>query len=348
MDRSPHADALDSEVPSDAGGSKHPTNDTENAGEDLNPFTSKIIEIVVGDGKAKLHAHAAFLCKSDKLKAQIEGQWADKDAIVSTDWDEETVVRLLEYLYTGTYSFPLVQDLLASDESDASPPLSYPNGCSTRHLSGQFDVDKCAPTKEPIKHSQIKISNLPRSLNDLEKSYELFDNAERRRRYQFLPSKEGSVGYIVQAKYEVTYLPTLMSHAKLYGLANYLILPDLQRLSFNHIREVIFWLKELPEDSRTVTEIVELTRYVYENTDGLENTEDPLRSFLATYIGLQPSWTRQGFDALIEEGGDIAVDISGKVRQRLEHVEKELDASLKKAKKNAASSKKRKRLETSD
>ena len=70
---------------------------------------------MAGENKTTFQAHAALLCKSDKLKAGIEGDWADKDRIVLPDWDEETVSRLLEWLCK--YSPLSILLLVLPDES---------------------------------------------------------------------------------------------------------------------------------------------------------------------------------------------------------------------------------------
>jgi len=72
------------------------------------PFTGPVFEILAGFQYKSFVAHGNVLAKSNKLKAMMEGEWKDSRdrSIVLIDWDDETVGRLLEWLYTDDYSSP--------------------------------------------------------------------------------------------------------------------------------------------------------------------------------------------------------------------------------------------------
>lgn len=71
-------------------------------------FTGPVFEILAGFQYESFVAHGNVLAKSNKLKAMMEAEWKDSRdrIIVLIDWDDETVGRLLEWLYTDDYSSP--------------------------------------------------------------------------------------------------------------------------------------------------------------------------------------------------------------------------------------------------
>ena len=293
-------------------------------------FASKVINIIVGKTGRKLNAHTAFLCKSDKLKALTEGGWADKEAIVLPDWDEETVGRLLEWLYTGTYSFPCPQALQSDDAkntSSASPKAETSSSGPSYNETSFLPTSMVNPKdSDGTAEAFTKFA----AVNSLDELQAVYHYPSRLQSGHFSIWKRRSVGHPNFAKHQISYFETLIAHARLYVLSNYMLLPELQQLAFHNLRDVVFFLRELPAGCPVITDVVTLTQYVYANTASLKNSEEPLRFFLSSYIAINATaWKEGAFDTLMEEGGDIAIDISRKVRQRLEHVEEKLKKSLK-------------------
>ena len=73
-------------------------------------FSTDIFKILAGPERKSLYAHKDFLGKSDMLcvlMLQASFEDSKNHQINLEDWDEETVNRLLEYLYTNDYSSPL-------------------------------------------------------------------------------------------------------------------------------------------------------------------------------------------------------------------------------------------------
>lgn len=274
-----------------------------NADRDMSSsFASDIVDVVAGAGVTKLHAHAAVLSHSPKLKALIEGGWADRRKITLPDWDEETVTRLLEWLYSGDYTSPLPRR--------PSEGKSRKQARRAARQVGKEEPDDTASavlaredyntTYEP--HHPI------RPICDID-----FEPCSIVLPTQFdqIEAWSDSVNEdISECKFEAT----LFAHAKLYALANYMLLPDLQWATFKHIKSwltIIGDIGQLDSKTQTVSTLDGLSKYVYANTDGLTRSkEEPLRELVGTYIASNFTHFRgESVRKLIEEGGELVADL---------------------------------------
>ena len=291
-------------------------------------FASKIIEITAGESKTKLYAHAAYLCKSEKMKALIEGDWKDKETVVLSDWDEDTVKRLLEWLYLDSYSSPPPRTLATVDKG-ATPTDSTKASVEghDRHSGDGHPLSLSVTTShDPSAEiaAFLNKSKTIRSFDDLLQIHQAplaprvscIDCFSRwKKAVSTLPSFD---------KFKVNYGPTLMAHARLYALANYMMLPGLKHLALEHLQDCLLYLGELPSECPVLKDLASLVRYVYDNTHATAKSEEPLRFFLTSYISLNfVTWRGVEVDRLMEEGGDFAIDIARTLSRGLEVLETE-------------------------
>lgn len=121
---------------------------------------------------------------------------------------------------------------------------------------------------------------------------------------------------------------SLLAHAKLYALADYMLLPALQAQVFQCLRILLMFIKfKFPRFLRNpasiantpvVGNIITLVRYVYANTTKSESEEEPFRKLIINFIALNyDQFEDQGGEVLrfIEQGGDCLVDVYDKVRR---------------------------------
>jgi len=281
---------------------------------------------VAGEDKKTFHAHAAILCKSKKLKALIEGEWADKEKIVLSDWDEETVARLLEWLYSGSYTFPFPEVPTKAD--DNPPKTSHPPKTSSRESINPSASDT-RPTTTTT-HTSPTASKAPAvtGFKSLETTYQTLLTNTRPPTLDPLTALKTHLATTPPLSTQtLTYHPTLTAHSKLYVLSSYMILPPLTHLTHLHLQSTLLTISRLTP--RTTPSLVSLTRYVYANTDPLTHSTEPLRCFLSSYIALNfAAWKGEEVDALMETGGDFVTDIARKVSGYVGDIEGRLEESL--------------------
>lgn len=70
-------------------------------------FTSNIFTIDVGAGNTPFLVHSDVLCKSPTLRQMVKGEWKESTArrVSLEGWEVRTVEQLLEWLYSGLYTW---------------------------------------------------------------------------------------------------------------------------------------------------------------------------------------------------------------------------------------------------
>ncbi|KAK3167825.1 hypothetical protein OEA41_004271 [Lepraria neglecta] len=198
----------------------------------FSPVTGPIFEILAGPERKSSIAHGHILATSQKLKATVQGSWKDslERKIVLKDWYEGSVSRLLEWLYTGDYH---------------SESLTY------RNLSDNDKVE----AEDPKISSAEAITRPLTPISYIESQKPPADKAR-----QVLPT-------VSTANLADSF--SLLDHVKLYALADYMLLHDLQALVFERLRHnlnstELERLLSAPEVA-AISSLVTLVQYVYGN-----------------------------------------------------------------------------------
>ncbi|KAL8927881.1 MAG: hypothetical protein Q9172_001181 [Xanthocarpia lactea] len=267
-------------------------------------------------------AHATVLNKSPTLQKIIDGDWKDsKDrAIDFEEWDETAITQLLDYLYTGQYKLIII---IPQPTSNKGIEVELTNDIPCGDVNGAQD-EAAVKTSDhigtaPLVHETSRVESLI-SGKPLAPPYSA-------------PTTP-SIGVARQHAIETGC--TLLQHSRLYVLGHYLELTELKNLAIASIESITESVKEL--NPQLLSNIVQLIQYVYDSTDTLVNSKEPLRELVATFAA---NWFHafQGnaVKALMEEGGDFVVDVMHKVQQHMrdmkvkhEDVEKDLQKQIKK------------------
>ena len=302
------------------------------------PFTGVIFEILVGSEKTRFVAHASVLEKSDKLKAVTRGKWKDSSerVIVLEDWEPETVSRFLEWLYTGDYEAP--------HPSEASP--------SEAETLERRVTEKPIPSDKDWKDVILKLEP-PKRLGSANGSSQVLKPLEEMKFDKANPKLTPShaeaftlwtATYRKSAAYKkspsdsLNFEGTLLAHAKLYSLADYMLLPRLQAQVFQRLKAVLLFMHTcylLPKDfslppkgkQPVILNIVTLIRYVYANTVRLVSEEEPLRELISTFVALNYDKFRDDGGVVrkfMGQGGDFQEDLYDKMQMKVLDIETEL------------------------
>lgn len=238
----------------------------------------------------------------------------------------------LEWLYTGDYKFPYPsivgqgseenhakdQDILVHQEVDQdfgkapSLPLleSYAaveegnrvfDKVGTK-ASGLLtgDVEECA---EP------EIPDRPLTpLADLRWSgYHSIRNTSQAEEFEHWLSGQPEI---------LDYEHTLLTNAKLYVMADYFLLSELQNLTLHYLRSSLLKIKPLIPESPQMSNVAHLIEYVYEHTVEHTTGENPMRKLVSQYAALQFAYLKGGeIRQLMVKGGDFVPDLMKKVQR---------------------------------
>lgn len=249
-------------------------------------MTSEVFELLAGDDQ-RFFVHKAILNSQS-----TSFQESSKHMIDLSDWDSDTVARLVEFLYCRNYDYPDPTPLKTRAEKSLSEPLPAATlvGEVTDNRRPLTPFQDCLGSILPLDEAPI---------TDAERLHQ-FDSSDC--------DFEGN----------------LLAHAKVYALANSKSILTLQNLALQRLLLTLSRLHPLQPDSHISKNIVAFASYVYAsnlsvNTDFLASSEEPLRKLTSQLIALNFAAFQSEPQAvdLIAHGGDLVRDVMAKLCRRL-------------------------------
>lgn len=92
---------------------------------------SRVVTLHVGSNKSELHAHESILCRLPFFRAALQGHFkeASEAAITMPEDDPETIGAMIEFLYTGSYSYAFkAQENPSTDQVNDIPVSDVTQG----------------------------------------------------------------------------------------------------------------------------------------------------------------------------------------------------------------------------
>lgn len=249
-------------------------------------MSSDIVELLANGGESRFFIHKDILTsQSAPFRDALTGEWkeASERKIDLGDWDSATVGQMIQFLYRGSYHHP-------------SPTPISPEG------SPALLKVKPAP-HQPLVASDEPPSDTTRPLTPVKDCL---------RRFLSVPEDDGEPAVThLEGRYD--YGDALLSHAKVYHLAHYKAIDALRMQALRHLLDFLSRIDPMEDSSGSdnAAGIVSLARYVYDNTDHLENHEEPLRRLISHFIASNFLALRSTsyLAQMLGEGGDIVVDV---------------------------------------
>lgn len=249
----------------------------------------------------------------------MEGDWKEcaERKIVLEDWDEETVGRLLEWLYSGDYNSPC--------------PRKHASSTATSHADtqGAQDEHDIIPAALAIAREAIGSPDFMLGLESgpnantkavldgdhrLQPLIDLADQLFNGVRYKPQTSSSEYFGiWSANTEHPPQYLDfeaTFFAHAKVYALADYMLLPDLQAVAFQHLKRIFLWIDSRIAKSAAVPNLITLIEYVFANTHRPKSGKEPLRELIAILIATNfCNFKEVDIRGLMNIGGIFVIDV---------------------------------------
>lgn len=313
-------------------------------------LTSKPFGFLVGKSKTSFILHSdALVGQSDPLLALINGGMVEarEGHAWLEDTDEETFVRVGEYLYTGDYT-PAEPDILlahsqigqASDdihtqmisERDALDGGSISTEMEvTEVLNGQFpeeslpkvsEWDMFRLTKKEKKEKKKARAAFSWGLDE-EPEIPKVDPTRSKRELlwdEFIDSIDTCDRNFRPRRnlepYE-DYREVFLCHAQLYVFADKYDIQPLAKLSLSKLGHTLADFNVFEERRE---DIVELLQYCYANTAERVGTKDSLRVLVIKYVAciVERLKGSEGFHSLLGEANSISLDLIIELCKRLD------------------------------
>jgi hypothetical protein len=161
--------------------------------------------LLVGADKKRYLVHSSVLAaNSETLRALCEGSWAETHTreIDWSEWEEATVKRFLEWIYTGDYSVP------GSSKCNKMPPAELESHTTSEPIVQQPQIGMLRPLT-PLKGC-----------------------------FTPLPATKLDATSLDKGDFSVT----SMAHAKLYVLAQYTNTPALENAALGRLHKILVQL----------------------------------------------------------------------------------------------------------
>ncbi|KAI2620645.1 hypothetical protein GGS26DRAFT_303592 [Hypomontagnella submonticulosa] len=267
---------------------------------------SKPFRFLVGPDKKEFQMHSELVARMSKpLDTLVKGEWEEgkKEAAEWPEIDEGTFVRFCEFAYTGDYkAADPFEDIPTPPEEDeptvevvAARPVLTPHSL----------VSKKKP-KKMTETFEFPLSSPSPSRNTMRQQFRdaIGDEPDKR------PKEEPNTDPLTN------YSEVLLSHARLYTLADYYNIEELMGLCVRKLHRTLK-VFNLHQGAR-VTDVAQLIDYAYKNTANRGDEQDKLRSLLATYAAcnIEELWPNTYFQDVLESG-DVSKAIIGQLLRRV-------------------------------
>ncbi|KAF2654131.1 hypothetical protein K491DRAFT_679937 [Lophiostoma macrostomum CBS 122681] len=281
---------------------------------------------ICGDDEEPVVVHEAALASlSPPLDRLMKGPMreASEKMAMLPYVEKDDFLRLCEYAYRGQYTIPdavpsatsvkrplalgeadlevLIAEIEKADEEEREREKQYERQYEKQNLAGMTAEQRMRETK----HLD---GQLPLARRFVERQY-IFGTPMR---------TEIMEGYKAKRNKHMTedFTPIFLVHAKIYTLAGFFMIKDLEELALENLRAT---LKTFRIHSTRIGDVINLVRYTYESTpdrDGENEDVNALRQLVLEYVAL--NYTRidtAEFRQLLEEGGQFVSDIWKLMRQ---------------------------------
>lgn len=198
----------------------------------------------------------------------------DRPRILLRDWDEQTLGRLVQFMYTGNYRYPG-----PGPEDDSLPPVV--GGATVPAGPDLLRSPKVTPSADDqTDDSSEQDNSITCDADWLEQvNVDLFDFEE-----------------------------VFLAHVSVYALAHRQSIAVLKTLSFDRLSQTLWYLHPFGPNPHLAGNIVTLATYVYAN---LTDVEEPLRLLVSKVVGR--NFSRWHADPAAVEmmcrGGDFVRDV---------------------------------------
>ncbi|KAI0388107.1 hypothetical protein F5Y04DRAFT_241675 [Hypomontagnella monticulosa] len=288
---------------------------------------SKPFRFLVGPDKREFQMHSELVARMSKpLGTLVKGEWEEgKNGVV--EWpeiDEGTFVRFCEFAYTGDYkAAKSFEDIPTPEEEE--PALVSPPAIADVQDMPQVEEAMPADYEEPIaepepydpwgtrkkgkKRSVFETPPSPPPPSKKDIMWQQFQDAIGNEP-DMRPKEEPNTDPLAN------YSEVLISHARLYALADYLNIEVLMGLCVRKLHRTLK-VFNLHKGAR-VTDIAQLIDYAYSNTVSRDGEQDKLRSLLATYAAcnIEELWSNVYFQDVLKSG-EVSKAIIGQLLRRV-------------------------------
>ena len=270
---------------------------------------------------------------------------AEEKCALIEDFEEETFVRFIEFIYTADYAVPdpLIDLPLLEEEVPPAPPADEEVPAEeepaaeeatpvvkTQGFKWGSNFEDFLPTKKTKKNRRKKNQAIKTNewredveviLPENARSYGGFENNKERMWSDFqtkaVPQSRAIWKPSQNASPTEDYTEVFLCHAQLYVLSDRYSIGPLRELSLQKLR---LNLSEYTLFEERISDIVELVKYTYDHTMDHDHGIDKLRSLVLDYVVcyVKTLVKHSAFTEMVQKRGVLGKDLMLKMVRRLD------------------------------
>ena len=246
--------------------------------------------------------HSSLIAQqSESLATLVNGPFREASEQCAT-WehvDEDTFIRFSQFLYTGDYDrlMPQLRSLEEQPKAQITGNEGQTEGRVPSLEDRGFDCTGIPPPRHLCRNRSLwREFCIPKTWL-----------ASRLRRFEALDNRPNE-----------DYSNVLISHAKVYVLADYHGIKELGNMALHNLRSQL--MRYRLHNNHCVSDIVQLLMYCFHNTMDKGDQHDALRSLVCTYAALEVEvlWRSDEFQQLLDTLPEFAKALFSRVTQALE------------------------------
>jgi hypothetical protein len=272
-------------------------------------LATPVYTIAAGPERKEFTVHSGLLSSnSDTLRELVTGQrkTLSSRTIAWEQWDEGTVGRFVQWLYTKEYQVPAPKAAAIRSRRSSGLDTRRPRPTSRLFVEAMANSFGPSPPSTPSPPSSV--------LSDPASSSA---TPPRPASSPATPPRPASAPTIPDDA-PLDYDEPFLAHAKLYALAQFANITPLKLQCINRLAALLDEIRWIERCSTAADNFVKLARYVYENTDSLAHREESLRVVVSSFAAFNferldcPSMM-----VLMAEGGDFVTDVVRRVMKTM-------------------------------
>jgi len=291
-------------------------------------FEAQIFQITAQGGARNFYIHGSILSKySQPFRRAVEtnSKESSERIIDLNDWDSDTVERLLQFLHTGGYQWPIPKKRVAEEPGSSkgenkififgSPAPKAKTECFGRPLAPIAKTQSFGVGRPLAPEAKTECFEIDRPLTPVDQLFGADITPT-------IPLDYNAwLGTIKPVDHDFGDL--LLAHAKIYALANCKNIENLKLLALNRTLNTLTALGPIGSKSPEVTYIIELLKYVYENTTSISHSREPMRKLIVrfTALNLTALNSNNEISGLMGSSAGLAEDLMSDVTRRMQEFE---------------------------
>ncbi|CCX32003.1 Similar to hypothetical protein FOXB_16873 [Fusarium oxysporum Fo5176]; acc. no. EGU72617 [Pyronema omphalodes CBS 100304] len=292
-------------------------------------LATPVYTIAAGPRRKEFLVHSGLLfADSDSLQELVTAQWkSSRDRTIEWEqFEEDTVTRYVQWLYTKEYQVPAPKPALVKSRRASGVDTVTGRQRSSSKVFAEAIRNSFAPSPPTTPSPPSSVLSDPASSNSHSSDSAPSPHSAHLPANDSVPAHVYAPLYIpdipaptapatpIDPSTPLDYEEPFLAHAKLYVLAQYTGTTSLKIQCNSRLASLLDEIRWIERSSAVAENFVKLARFVYHHTQSPSNKEESMRLVISSFAAFNfESLDCSSMMSLMGEGGDFVTDVVKKV-----------------------------------